>query len=346
MMITGTIPRVYIVDTYTMSALLNLPAVAINLNAECYYSARSFQRVPEVFFAEDYRSCMFLVYTNDRITLPNRMKNYRNHFVLYSDGRSLLLVRTETTLVYEDNDAVLTYELIIPSDTVTDRYYTCRKPWSVSFDRISFSNKRPGSFIGYRMVCSGEWWFFDKGFVLNGTTSAITTNSDCVPCKSMFIYFELHRNYKISRNRPIVDEPHMNHLASRIPETDDEKTDKSKNTDKSDDGPQQRKRAKLDSVKLPEDVITESDKISRFVSTITSKVMSTQLRQPAVRNDETEAPVIKYMTVLPSLYWFNARAQELDRGDISYFLPRDAPCKPDVSITSMWEPTPTLSMFH
>lgn len=314
-----------------MSALLKNDTLLINLNAEYYYSSRNFNKVPNVYFADNYRSCMFLVYTNDRVELPNRVKNYRNHFTLYTDGQSVLIVRTETTLIYNDNDAVLTYELIVPSENVRDRYRVTREPWTVSFDRISFSNKRPKTFANYRMLCSGEWWFFDKGFILNGVTTPIVSN--CAPqCKSIFIYFELHQMYKITRNKPVISEPIINHIADRV---------------NSDEEPAA-KRAKVEQTKMPEDVIVGENDVTRFLSSITSQVMPVQNRQPAKRNDETNPPQVQYMTILPSLYWLSRRADELSRGNISYFIPRNNSCQPDLSWKTRWnkEPTPSLSMFN
>lgn len=38
-------------------------------------------------------------------------------------------------------------------------------------------------------------------------------------------------------------------------------------------------------------------------------------------NDKTEAPDKTIQTLLPSLWWFQERVEELNKGDIGYFIP-------------------------
>lgn len=175
-----------------MSALLPLEAIEMNLCAEYGYSSRTFQKFPNVPQSNDYRSCLFLVYTQAN-AINNRIPKYRNHFTLFRNEDTLIICRTETTIRYEDNDAVITYEIIKPLDEIDQRYRSTYNNWIVSFDKITYSSLFP-SLIGFTLVCSGEWWFFDRGIILNGKTSYVA-NEDV---ESMFIYYEKHVNYTLT----------------------------------------------------------------------------------------------------------------------------------------------------
>lgn len=175
-----------------MSAFLPIRAKRINVCAEYGYSSRTFNKRPWVVVSTDYESCLFLVYRQPA-PLPNRIARYRNHFTLFRNDRSVVVVRTETTLAHQDNDAVLLYDTIQPSPDEGERYRAILDRWTVSFDRIGYANKRPASFADYDLVCSGEWWFFDRGVVLDGVTRY---DSEC-PCDSMLVYYELHPKYAI-----------------------------------------------------------------------------------------------------------------------------------------------------
>lgn len=178
-----------------MSAFLPIRAKRINVCAEYGYSSRTFNRRPWVVVSTDYESSLFLVYRQPA-PLPNRIARYRNHFTLFRNERSLVVVRTETTLVHQDNDAVLLYDTIVPSSNEQDRYRAVLDRWTVSFDRITYTNKRPATFADYDLVCSGEWWFFDRGVILDGVTRYDSES----PCDSMLVYYELHPTYAIQAN--------------------------------------------------------------------------------------------------------------------------------------------------
>lgn len=175
-----------------MSAFLPIRAKRINVCAEYGYSTRTFNKRPWVVVCSDYESSMFLVYRQSA-PLPNRVASYRNHFTLFRNDQTVVVVRTETTLVHQDNDAVLLYDVISPSNDERDRYRAVLDRWTVSFDRISYSNQRPSSFAEFDLVCSGEWWFFDRGIILDGVTRYDSEN----PCDSMLVYYELHPRYVI-----------------------------------------------------------------------------------------------------------------------------------------------------
>jgi hypothetical protein len=49
-------------------------------------------------------------------------------------------------------------------------------------------------------------------------------------------------------------------------------------------------------------------------------------RSVILQNDNIKVPQVKSVAVMPSLYWFKTRRAELSKGDIEYFIPRDAPC--------------------
>jgi len=170
-----------------MSALLPIPASELNICAEYGYSTRKFSKYPHVCQAVNYNSSMFLVYRQTK-ALPNRHNGYRNHFCLYINHNSICIVRTETTLLHADNDAILVYDIIKPKLDVKECFRAKYKNWDISFDYITHSNTKPSSFVGFTLVCSGEWWFFDDGIILNGITSY---KKDCF-CEYFFMYYELH----------------------------------------------------------------------------------------------------------------------------------------------------------
>jgi len=119
--------------------------------------------------------------------LPNRNgPAYRNHFALYRTNDALVLVRSETTLIYDDHDATLEYDVIKPIRAMRANSGD-NDNWAISLDRIEYSNAEP-DFLTAFLICSGEWWYFDRGVCLNGLSS-YHKNSQCV---SMFAYMELH----------------------------------------------------------------------------------------------------------------------------------------------------------
>ncbi|ATZ81501.1 GrBNV_gp23-like protein [Drosophila innubila nudivirus] len=197
-----------------MSALLANDAVEMNLCAEYGYSSRRFHKYPLVYQSNDYRSCLFLMHTQIE-NIENRKKNYRNHFTLFRNDNSIIVCRTETSLIHADNDAIIIYDCITPSSNVCDRFRSKYKSWNVSFDKIKYSNAYP-NFLGYSLLCSGEWWYFDRGIILNG----ITGYEENVTCSSIFIYYELHIDYVIkmpSKDALLSIPPVINSLTTYYP---------------------------------------------------------------------------------------------------------------------------------
>lgn len=202
-----------------MSALLTIEAAELNIYADYDACNRAFRR--DVLFLEvdEYKSCMFLVYKT-KVLLPNKETNYRNHFTLFRNDKSLIVVRSETSLELTDVDAILQYHIITPISGQCSRIE--HKRWTISFDKIEYSRQPPFNFLTYSLICSGEWWYFENGIILNGVASNELADS-------MFIYYELHPKYKI--NQPTArswqflsphdsqQTPFIQHLMSNTPLT-------------------------------------------------------------------------------------------------------------------------------
>lgn len=176
-----------------MSALLPIDALELNLNAEYGYTVREFSKVPHVYQSDNYKSGLFLFYHQDA-KINHRIDKYRNHFTLFRNEKSIIIVRTETTFIHADNDAILTYDVITPSENANERFRSSFKNWDVSFDKITYSSKQPETIVGYTLIGSGEWWFYDNGIVLVGK-SGYKQNTKC---QSILIYYELHVDHKIT----------------------------------------------------------------------------------------------------------------------------------------------------
>lgn len=306
-----------------MSVLLNTSASEINVCAEYGYSVREFSKQPRVLVCNDYQSCFMMAHYQDSI-LPNRHPDFRNHFTLFRGKDSILVVRVETTLVYNDNDAVLTYDLIRVSNDSTDRMRASSNVgWDLSFDRnIEYSNERPPNFTDYQLVGSGEWWFFDRGVILNGITKYV---EDC-NCLSLFIYYELHPKFVLRRTiksqtlpAPLA-KPSANRFlySSSGPKTSSHGID-NRETQLGGDN---------------DDAISEKsngrDEIVRPIPTLNSQTMismvNTSSRSLIRANEQVKAPDVEYQSVVPSLFWLKTRNAELRRCDISYFLPQNYKC--------------------
>lgn len=182
-----------------MSALLPLAAAVSELNifTELGYTTREFFKRPHVLKSVSYESALLLLHYSEKL-LPNRISpSYRNHFALYRTNNALILVRSETTLIYSDHDASLEYDLIEPVECARASCVDDNR-WTVSFDRIKYSNARP-AFLKSFLICSGEWWYFDKGVCLNGISSYVKNTQ----CASMFIYLELHAARKVIQQQQL-----------------------------------------------------------------------------------------------------------------------------------------------
>lgn len=220
-----------------MSVFLPLPATKLNLNAECGYTTRTFSRYVDVQPSLTYSSVMFLMYKQEK-PIKGRIPNYRNHFTLYTNESTIVVCRTETTLNFQDNDAIILYDTIVPDKALENRLRNKVGNWSVSFDKISYSNESP-KLYDFTMQCSGEWWYFDRGIILNGTSFIIddpdnepppvrtdkyaddrlVDNYDVNPCCKpegvvvpTLIYYEKHVDHFVQRPLP----QHYNNLPPHI----------------------------------------------------------------------------------------------------------------------------------
>lgn len=308
---------------YIMSALLNTSASEINVCAEYGYSVREFSKQPRVLVCNDYQSCFMMVHYQDAI-LPNRHPDFRNHFTLFRGKDSILVVRVETTLVYNDNDAVLMYDSIRVSSDATDRMRASSKvDWDLSFDRnITYSNERPANFTDYQLVGSGEWWFFDRGVVLNGITKYV---EDC-NCLSLFIYYELHPKFVLRRTmkqQQSLPAPLARPSANRFLYSSGKPSsrgiddhEKQPGGDNDDDATSEKSNGR--------------DELVRPIPTLNSQTMISMVnassRSLIRTNEQVTAPDVEYQSVVPSLFWLKTRNAELRRCDISYFLPQNYKC--------------------
>lgn len=187
-----------------MSALLPVSAKELNLCAEYGYSSRVFRKYFAVHEYSNYCSALFLVYRQLE-PLKHRNDRYRDHFAIYCNSDSICIARTKTTIFHPDNDAIILYDVIKPKNGVDDRLRSKYKQWSISFDRIEYSSEMP-DFLTYRLIGTGEWWYFDDGYILNGLTSYDKLTRQC---ESLFVYYEMHAQYKIDlpQNQTISNIP-------------------------------------------------------------------------------------------------------------------------------------------
>lgn len=308
-----------------MSALLPINARVLNVCAEYGYSTRQFNKSPMVYQSLDYKSCLFLVYQQAN-ALPNRIANYRNHFTLFTNHNSIVIARTETTLKYSDNDAIINYDIITPNDCIDDKYRSKYKNWDISFDKISYSSSYP-SLMGYQLMCSGEWWFYDRGIILNG----ITSYRKDYKCMSMFIYYEFHINHKVTE----VNKK-FNVLASSIPTipqtvtTTTTTTTPTTETTPNNTQPKNNLVTNILQTNIPTSSSVEHNLLnlnrSLTASSLSSNILPfvNTLSRPVIRqNDTIIAPTVHCRAVVPSLFWFDERYKELCMGKIDYFLPID-----------------------
>lgn len=308
-----------------MSAFLQNEAQELNINAEYGYSVREFSKVPHVYMSDNYKSCLILSYQQGK-NIAHRKDDYRNHFTLFRSDTSIIVVRTETTLEHADNDAVLEYDVITPSPDIFDRYRSRYESWCISFDKITYSGHRPDTFVDYTMIGSGEWWFYDNGIILNGK-SGYTPNERC---QSIFIYYELHVDHKITvpAKQPLFAMPPIIEVVLKVanPSAANRPTT---STAPPAAPPTPQRDAQPPSDPLgPPDLSSLSQMMSssippNFLSSINSAA------RPLIQQNDTQQNFAKDIinkSVIPSLYWFNTRSQELRTGSIEYFKPKDFNC--------------------
>lgn len=302
-----------------MSALLPISALELNINAEYGYSAREFSKVPHVYLSHDYKSCLFLAY-NQPNPIENRIEKYRNHFTLFRNETSIIVVRSETSQVHADNDAILEYDIITPNEAQSFR--SSYKNWSISFDKIAYSSERPDTFMNYTMFGSGEWWFFDNGIILNGK-SGYTENAFC---QSIFIYYELHVDHKITMpiNQSLISMPPIIEAVLKFGNVPRDPLQPQDPTTTKDD--QEARPPTLDNNQWPlQNLSIPQFNLSSLPSSLLPNI-NTAVRPVVRQNDSKKINDIINKSVIPSLFWFDARGLELLGGSIEYFKPKNFEC--------------------
>lgn len=292
----------------------------ITLNRETGTSGRSFNGKIRVSRNKTYQSVLILSYFNDAgqqrqnddddgneyivfPQFPNRVRPYRNHFCVYTGlDDSVLIVRSETTLRYEDHDAVLQYELLkLSNDSLLTA--TCRKRWIISYDScLSTSTKRPDDFLNYTLCCSGEWWYFDTGVVLNG----IHGKSSCL------IYYEPYDKYELVRRiKPSAFTVQQLPFFGNGGDGDTVKEPASQRR-------QLPKFAQLISERDYDDV-ADTDVASANVPSVNDTTVINAVDDSDFVTKLLPKPRLE--NLLPSLWWFAERDRELYKGNITYFIP-------------------------
>lgn len=308
-----------------MSALLPIDARTLNVNAEYGYSTRQFNKSPMVYQSLDYKSCLFLVY-HQSAPIENRIPDFRNHFTLFRNHNSIVIARTETTLKHTDNDAIITYDIITPNPSIDDKFRSKYKNWDISFDKITYSNEYP-SLVGYHLLCSGEWWFYDRGIILNG----LTVYQKNYKSMSIFIYYEFHINHKITEiNKK------FNVLASSIPTPTIPTTTTEAIPRPTPPETRTNLLTNILQTNIPQATTTTTmDSLLNLNRSLNTSSLSANIlpyvnavSRPVIRqNDTTVVPNVKCRAVVPSLYWLDERCKELSMGNIDYFRPIDYICK-------------------
>lgn len=137
-------------------------------------------------------------------TFPNRINLYNNHFCVYTGtDQSVTIVRSETKLKFTDVDAILEYDTLKLSEPMFTT--TCRNRWLVSYDRCERSTTRAKTFTKHTLCCSGEWWYFNNGIILNGIHGS-------APC---LIYYEMYAKYGL-RKRELMPEPRLRQFRQMV----------------------------------------------------------------------------------------------------------------------------------
>lgn len=296
-------------------------------------NTRRFNKTPCFPKVSNYTASLFLMYISET-RLPFLMENYSNHFALYSNDKDLnktkdniIIVRSETSLIYSDIDAILEYHSI--------SLVKCRKTkkceWIVSYDDIEFNNNRPTSFDGYYLLCSGEWWYFDKGIILNGHFVEKDKNY------SMFIYYELKPVISLVTNKSskkitvgLTQSNFLNSLNTTaqqfrnvdIPILNAFNINATNNTS------QQSTSQQSTSQQSTSQQTTNTTLINNAIPSITLStipaVTATNLKipEPIIRENFRSTPVERIdQNIVPSLFWLSQRTKEFSEKDISYFNP-------------------------
>lgn len=130
-------------------------------------SQRTFSVEPRVLELTSYNHILWLEFKLKDVVLPNRKKNVRNHYTLYFNNytKEIIFSRCESTVVYNYDDIVIdSYCFSLESGV---NYFDSK--WQISYDKIKFTYNSNFKMEDMTLISSGEWWWFDKGIIFNGT---------------------------------------------------------------------------------------------------------------------------------------------------------------------------------
>lgn len=304
-----------------MSCLLPIPASEINLFSEAGVTTREFIKVPRFPKFNTYESCALWIYTTETKLDHFNTEHYTNHYTLFTSVDSIVLVLTETTLQWRDTDAILDFHVIKPIKSSR----TSSGKWDISFDKIEYSNKKPSNFSSYHLHSCGEWLFFDSGIILNGIKCNL--NDKCE--KYNLIYIELHPpdSFYLKRNmvvkpdegKNIIDLSNLGNQTSNKPNNINSSNNPTQDSNTS-NNTQTPNTTQIPSTSLKKNQ-TQTPNTSIFSAATLPSSMVSQINKiiPVKQVNNINIPKIRLQNIIPSLYWFTARSNELEQSDISYF---------------------------
>lgn len=273
---------------------------------------------------------------NPSIVFPNRMGHkYCNHFCAYTSlDNSILIALTETTRQLPDQDAVVEYHYIKPTNAAIG--FCCDRKWCISFDKCIYKNQIPESFSKYTLYSSGEWWYFENGLILNGVENSEYNSCNCL------VYLELHPTYSIKPDNKLINSkpltisalshqsaptflrdylnsqsltPHQHELNNQT--TNDIRATILDDLVITENGEQQQQMPVNTNVPITTTAnsLIHPSNILPFANSIVGP------SNHIINNDREHAPDKILQNLLPSLWWFKIRDCELKKGDIGYFIP-------------------------
>ena len=172
----------------------------IDLFADYGLATRAFSKLPFRIVCESYVSSLFIVYTASQSHHDlkyRKTSKYRNHFAMYTSftSREIVIARAETSLQLQDLDVFIEYDHIILKESGSQGTFG---NIDVCYDDIEFRQKKPDFFQAFELLCTGEWWNWDKGIILNGRTALNNL--------AIFVYYELHPTYYHSSDQQSTSE--------------------------------------------------------------------------------------------------------------------------------------------
>lgn len=289
-----------------MSAIISeLAADIIDINSEWGRQTRTFSKYPAVYETDStnpYNSAMFLVYTTTKL-IPNWMPDYTNHFAMYKSDHHLIIDRTETSLQQEGIDA----EQMIHSITPTK----CSKlqvndNWMISRDDISFSENL--NLENCKPVCVGEWWYYDKGYILNGLGNY----------QSWFIYYELHAPNIVKSTKKTNALNSVGVLGINSPIFDTPQPVDGKPSSDLELNLQLKDNFSFET-SLKGKIASKKELLNKPINPPSSINLVSNIK-PIVSNfNKQPTNPSRFQNIIPSKFWFENTGKELEKGDIENF---------------------------